>query len=76
MADRDRIGSRGAATCPAGIDHLGFQVDETDETCKKLDEVGAKAMMGRLDLSHAPASGSRSYYEIKYPSTYGQTSPD
>ena len=27
---------------------------------------GAKATMGRVDLGHAPASGSRSYYEIKY----------
>jgi len=37
-----------------------------DETCKKLEEAGAKATMGRVDLSHASASDSRSYYEIKY----------
>jgi predicted enzyme related to lactoylglutathione lyase len=50
----------------AGIDHLGFQVDNVDETCKKLEEAGARAMMGRVDMHHASASDSRSYYEIKY----------
>jgi lactoylglutathione lyase len=50
----------------AGIDHLGFQVDNADETCKKLEAAGARAMMERVDLRHAPASGPRSYYEIKY----------
>jgi catechol 2,3-dioxygenase-like lactoylglutathione lyase family enzyme len=50
----------------AGIDHLGFQVDNADETCKKLQAAGARAMMERVDLRHAPASGPRSYYEIKY----------
>ena len=50
----------------AGVHHLGFMVDDVDETCKKLEEAGAKATMGRVDLSHASASDSRSYYEIKY----------
>jgi catechol 2,3-dioxygenase-like lactoylglutathione lyase family enzyme len=50
----------------AGIDHLGFQVDNVDETCKKLEEAGARAMMGRVDMHHAAAADSRSYYEIKY----------
>jgi len=50
----------------AGIDHLGFVVENVDETCKKLEEAGAKAAIGRVDLSHASASGPRSYYEIKY----------
>ena len=34
----------------AGIDHFGFLVDDVDETCKKLEEAGAKATMGRVDL--------------------------
>ena len=50
----------------AGIDHLGFLVDDVDETCKKLEEAGAKATMGRVDLGHAQAPGAQSYYEIKY----------
>jgi catechol 2,3-dioxygenase-like lactoylglutathione lyase family enzyme len=45
----------------AGIDHFGFLVDDVDETCKKLEEAGAKATRGRVDLSHASASDSRSY---------------
>jgi methylmalonyl-CoA/ethylmalonyl-CoA epimerase len=50
----------------AGIDHLGFLVDNVDETCQKLEAAGAKAMMGRVDLHQPTASDSRSYYEIKY----------
>ena len=44
----------------AGIDHFGFLVDDVDETCKKLEEAGAKATMGRVDLGHASGSESRS----------------
>jgi catechol 2,3-dioxygenase-like lactoylglutathione lyase family enzyme len=50
----------------AGIDHLGFLVDNVDETCKKLEAAGAKAMMGRVDVRHPTATGAQSYYEIKY----------
>jgi catechol 2,3-dioxygenase-like lactoylglutathione lyase family enzyme len=50
----------------AGIDHLGFLVDDVDETCKKLEEAGAKATMGRVELGRDPTADSRSYYEIKY----------
>ena len=32
----------------------------------KLEEAGARATMGRVDLGHAAGSDSRSYYEIKY----------
>jgi len=50
----------------AGIHHLGFLVDDVDGMCRKLEEAGAKPMTNRTDVSHAPASGARSYYEIKY----------
>src|SRR5712691_3728890 len=50
----------------AGIDHLGFLVDNVEETCKKLEVAGAKAMMQRVDVQHASTAGLRSYYEIKY----------
>ena len=50
----------------AGIHHLGFMVDDVDDVCRKLDAAGAKPMTNRADVSHAPTSGARSYYEIKY----------
>jgi catechol 2,3-dioxygenase-like lactoylglutathione lyase family enzyme len=50
----------------AGIDHFGFLVDNVDETCKKLEEAGARATMGRVDMHHPTAPEGRSYYEIKY----------
>jgi catechol 2,3-dioxygenase-like lactoylglutathione lyase family enzyme len=49
----------------AGIDHLGFIVDDVEVTSKKLEEEGASAL-GRLDLGHQQPSGGKSYYEIKY----------
>ena len=50
----------------ARFDHFGFLVDDADETCKKLEEPGARATMGRVDLGHAAGSDWRSYHEIKY----------
>ena len=49
----------------AGIDHLGFVVDDVDVTSKKLEEEGATPL-GRLDLGHQQPAGGKSYYEIKY----------
>ena len=49
-----------------GIHHFGFMVDDVDETCRKLEAAGAKAMTNRTDTRHAAASGARSYYEIKF----------
>ena len=56
----------------AGVHHFGFMVDDVDETCRKLDEAGARPMTNRTDTRHAPASGARSYYEIKYRGPDGQ----
>ena len=50
----------------AGIDHLGFLVDDTDETCAKLDEAGATPMIGRVNVTPVHADTAQSYYEIKY----------
>ena len=50
----------------AGIDHLGFLVEDVDGTCAKLEEAGAKSMMDKVELSNSPAHGPQSYYEIKY----------
>ena len=50
----------------AGIDHLGFVVEDVEDTMTKLEKAGATKAMDRVDLTHAPVSGPRSYYEIKY----------
>ena len=47
----------------AGIDHLGFVVDDVEATSKVLEDEGATAM-GVLDLGNAP--GGHSYYEVKF----------
>src|SRR5437879_10843122 len=56
----------------AGVHHFGFMVDDVDETCRKLDEAGARPITSRTDPRHAPASGARSYSEIKYRGPDGQ----
>jgi catechol 2,3-dioxygenase-like lactoylglutathione lyase family enzyme len=51
----------------AGIHHLGFVVDDVEETSQKLEAAGAKAMTSRTDVPHSTTAGdARSYYEIKY----------
>ena len=50
----------------AGIDHLGFQVDNLEEICQKLEEAGARATNQRVDMVHPAGSEARSYYELKY----------
>ena len=47
----------------AGIDHLGFVVDDVDATSKVLESEGASPM-GTLDLGQA--AGGHSYYEVKF----------
>ena len=56
----------------SGIDHLGFLVEDLEETGKKMEEGGASPMMGRVDRSHKPTSGPNSYYEVKYRGPDGQ----
>jgi catechol 2,3-dioxygenase-like lactoylglutathione lyase family enzyme len=50
----------------AGIDHLGFQVDNLEEICQKLEEAEARATNQRVDMVHPSGSEARSYYELKY----------
>ena len=45
----------------SGIEHFGFQVDDVEETQRKLAEAGA----GELP-SHAPPGDGAYYYELKY----------
>ncbi len=49
----------------AGIDHLGFVVEDVDAATRKLEEEGATAM-GRLDLGHQQPQGGHAYYELKF----------
>jgi catechol 2,3-dioxygenase-like lactoylglutathione lyase family enzyme len=50
----------------AGIDHLGFQVDNLEEICQKLENAGAKATNQRVDMVHPSGTQAQSYYELKY----------
>jgi len=50
----------------AGVHHFGFMVDDVDETRRKLEAAGARAMPSPADVRQAPASGARSYYEVKF----------
>ena len=52
----------------AGIHHLGFMVDNAEETYEKLEAAGAKPMTPRTEQpkNHFRGSGPRSYYEVKY----------
>src|SRR6266568_4097024 len=61
----------------AGVHHLGFMVDDVDETCRKLEAAGAKAMTNRTDVRPVAASGARSYYEsnTRARTTRSSTSP-
>jgi len=49
-----------------GLDHFGFLVEDLDETCEKLKAAGATPVMSGPDVQHAPTTGARSYYELKY----------
>ena len=49
----------------AGIDHLGFVVDDVDAATEKLEAEGATAM-GRLDLGNQQPGGGHAYYELKF----------
>ena len=49
----------------AGIDHLGFMVEDMDEVQAKLEAEGARAMNVRINVGGNAAPG-HSYYEEKY----------
>ena len=56
----------GEAPGTVGLDHFGFLVDDFDDTCTKLDAVGATRVMSGPDQQHVPTGGPRSYYEVKF----------
>ena len=49
----------------AGIDHLGFMVEDMDEIQAKLEAEGARAMNMRINVGGHGNPG-QSYYEEKY----------
>ncbi len=48
-----------------GIEHLGFQVEDVDETLAKLRQLGGKSMSDPVKVSPTDPSNPQSYYEIK-----------
>ena len=50
----------------AGIDHLGFMVEDMDEIKEKLEKEGARPMNMRIDVGGGHAGEGRRYYEEKY----------
>jgi catechol 2,3-dioxygenase-like lactoylglutathione lyase family enzyme len=52
-------------TGAAGIEHLGFQVDDVDATLAAISRRGGKSVTERVNVTPTDASNPRSYYEIK-----------
>jgi catechol 2,3-dioxygenase-like lactoylglutathione lyase family enzyme len=50
----------------AGIDHLGFQVDDLEAACRQLEAAGGTSMAHRVELGQGAGTDGRSYYELKY----------
>ena len=48
-----------------GIEHVGFQVDDVEDTLAKLDRLGGKSLTERVNVTPTDASHPQSYYEIK-----------
>jgi catechol 2,3-dioxygenase-like lactoylglutathione lyase family enzyme len=49
----------------AGIEHVGFQVDDVDATLAALTRAGGKSLTDRVNVTPTDASSPQSYYEIK-----------
>ena len=47
----------------AGIDHLGFMVEDLDEACRKLEAEGAQPLNRTITMTNPHG---QSYYELKY----------
>jgi methylmalonyl-CoA/ethylmalonyl-CoA epimerase len=50
---------------PTGIEHLGFQVSDVENTLAIVTRLGGQALGDRVDVTPANASTPQSYYEIK-----------
>jgi len=48
-----------------GLDHLGFQVEDIDNTVSRVRQLGGEAITDRVEVTPADPSHPQSYYEIK-----------
>jgi catechol-2,3-dioxygenase len=49
-----------------GIHHIGFQVDDLDSACEKLEKVKGKQLNSREGLDQAMAAGGPRNFEMKW----------
>src|SRR3984957_13296645 len=57
------IGAHGANF--SGIHHFGFEVDDLDEACDKLEAAQARALSGRDGVDATMAGGGHANFEMK-----------
>ncbi len=48
-----------------GIDHIGFQVEDVDQTLARIEAASGRPLTERAEISPQDASHPQSYYEIK-----------
>jgi catechol 2,3-dioxygenase-like lactoylglutathione lyase family enzyme len=58
------VGAHGANF--SGIHHFGFQVENLDEACEKLEGVQGRQLTAKDNLDMAMASGSHRNFEMKW----------
>lgn len=52
-------------TMKLGIDHLGFQVENVEETVTRVKELGGNALTEAVNIPPADPSKPQSYFEVK-----------
>lgn len=52
-------------TMKAGVDHIGFQVDDVDAAVARIRELGGKALDHRNEVAAANPAQPQSYFEVK-----------
>lgn len=52
-------------TMKLGIDHLGFQVENVEETVTRVKELGGNALTEAANVPPADPSKPQSYFEVK-----------
>jgi lactoylglutathione lyase len=52
-------------TMKLGLDHMGFQVENVEETVNRVKELGGNALSARDEAVPADPSKPQSYFEIK-----------
>ena len=49
-----------------GIHHFGFQVDDLDEACRRLEEAHARPLTAKDESDAAMRDGVHAYFEMKW----------